>query len=516
MKAHKAQTWSNLERTCFTLLLVLAAFLALYNLEGYPPFISMDEGQKLQLPKNLVLHGKYAVLTSEGFGPFGGGTGADAVNTGVTLMLPIALAFRVLGVSLGAARLVMAIYFIGTFAVLYLCARSLYGWQVALLASLLFLFAGPPWLNTVYLGRAVYGEVPALAFFFLGSWLWFRSFDEKGPRRLLAASTFFGLASLTKDVFAPMLAAVFLGVYVLDRIRSGDLDFRQVAVPVVISIASVLGWRWVLGDLRGASQTESSLWDAIRLRFLVLSPRLGYESLKFLAEHGVILWVVPALAHTLVAALGDDDSRTTIRQVFLPLFVAIWFSWYVIGSIGWHRYAHAGWAVSSILVAKFLYDLTRSLRVGNREGAVASKRPAILKLHQAPMLLLIGILVLWPAQNALRRIVRGDNHAPKAFAEYIEANVPQDALIASEEWEIDFYSNRPYLHHPGGFGTALIKYLQLGQPLTERYDVAVYNPDYVIDGPYGRGTTLISREFLKSRCRLVVSIGDYALYQVNQ
>jgi len=516
MKAHEGRTWTRFDRAGLVLIVLLATALALYNLDGYPALTSMDEGHKLQFPKNLVSYGRYALRTFEGFSPFGGGTGSGAVNTGVTLMLPVALAFRILGVNLWAARLPVAMYLIGASGALYLCVRSLYGGRVALLAYLLFLLAGPPWLNTMFFGRSVYGEVPALAFFFLGSYLWFRSLDDKGPALLIAASICFGLASLTKDVFAPMLTALFGGMYVLDRMKSRHLQLRQVVLPVVASAASVIGWRLLLGDIGGAREAENSLWDGIRLRFLVFSPHLSYESLKFLAEHGAILWIIPSLVHVLIVAFRSGDSKATIRCLFHPLFVMIWFSWYVLASIGWHRYAYPGWAVASIPVAKFLCDLARAFRVSIPGPPVALRwREPPAKLHRAPALLLIGILVIWPAQNSVRRIIKGDNDAPDEFAQYIEANVPQDALIASEEWEIDFFSNRSYFHHPGRFGTALIKH-QLGHPLTERYDVSVYDPDYVVDGPYGRGTTLISREFLESRCRLVVSIGDYDLYQVTQ
>jgi hypothetical protein len=189
--------------------------------------------------------------------------------------------------------------------------------------------------------------------------------------------------------------------------------------------------------------------------------------------------------------------------------------WYVIASIGWPRYAYPGWAVSSILVAKFLCDLAVEFKIEwPRVFATSWWSKFLPKLHNLSVLLLILILVLWPAQNTARRIVKGDNQAAEKFAQYIEANPPPDVLIASEEWEIDFLTNRAYLHHTKG-GDTFIKHLQLGYPLEgELYDVAAYDPDYIIDGPYNKGVGFISPEFLESRGKLIVSIGEYGLYEV--
>jgi hypothetical protein len=96
----QAAQWSTSERIFFVLLVLFTAFLAMYNLDGYPMLRSMDEGYRLLFAKNLVLYGKYAAQTSQGFGSFAGSGASGAVATGATVMLPIALAFKVLGVNL--------------------------------------------------------------------------------------------------------------------------------------------------------------------------------------------------------------------------------------------------------------------------------------------------------------------------------------------------------------------------------------------------------------------------------
>jgi 4-amino-4-deoxy-L-arabinose transferase-like glycosyltransferase len=508
--------WSTSERARFILLILFTVFLALYNLDGYPVFSSLDEGFRLQLPKNLVLYGRWAVLTNDGFIPFW------RDSTGPTILLPITLVFKVLGVSLWAARLIMALYLIGSVVTLYLCVRSLYNARVALLASLWFLFMGPQWLNTVAMGRWVYGEVPALVFLFLGCSIWFASLEDDNSRRLIAASICFGLATLTKDLLFFALVGSLLAVYMIDRVHFKMLKLRQVVVPSLFSIASIIGWsvfQWYMSSVQSFGMVDmpgDGLLAAARIRLLAFAPHLWYDSLKFLVEHGFILWAIPALAHTFLVALNRKDSLDTSRQLLFPFFVTIWMLWYVIASIGWHRYAYPGWAVSSILVAKFLCDLAVEFKIEWPMVFAPSQWSKFLpKLRNISVSLLILILVLWPAQNTVRRIVKGDNQTADEFAHYIETNLPPDVLIASAEWEIDFLTDRTYLHHPGSFAKAHIKHYQLGYPLEgELYNVAAYDPDYVINGPYNKDTGFISSEFLGSRGKLVVSIGEYDLYQV--
>jgi len=477
----------------------------------------MDEGYRLVFPKNLVLHGKYALLTSDGFGPFAGGGGSGTVSTGATLILPIALAFRVLGVTLWSARLIMALYFVVCAISLYVCVRFLYEDRVALLASLLFLFAGPTWLNTVVMGRWVYGEVPALAFLFLGSSIWFASLEDTNLRRLIAASICFALAGMTKDIFAIIIIASLISVFLVDRLLSKSVKLQHVVIPSLLCLVSVIAWQVLLSiltsDLAGQ---DDGLLAAVGYTVFAFAPQRWSGSLKYLAEHGFILWAVPALAHTILAALNQRNSSDSCRQLFFPFFVIIWMMWYVIASIGWPRYAYPGWAVSSILVGKFLYDMATAFKSkwAFTNAPFRSLKP-LLKLGHLPVLCLILILILYPAQNTIKRIVQGDNHAAHDFAHYIETELPQNSLIASAEWEIDFLTNRPYLHHPRSFQTAHIRHHQLGYPLVgQPYNVDVYNPDYVIDGPYNKGTDFISKDFIRNKGQLLFSIGEYDLYKV--
>src|SRR5690348_18477110 len=79
-------------------------WLALYNL-GYSPVPWFDEGEHLRVPKTLVQYGQYAVWSADGFRYFG-----PTIGVGPTVLLPIALVFKLFGIGLVQARLVMVAY----------------------------------------------------------------------------------------------------------------------------------------------------------------------------------------------------------------------------------------------------------------------------------------------------------------------------------------------------------------------------------------------------------------------
>ncbi len=80
------------------LLFLLALVLSVYQLEYYPQ-TWFDEGWYLQIPKNLVQHGVYAPLSSEGYRPYD-----TIVSVSPVFYLPMAAAFKMWGVGLWQAR----------------------------------------------------------------------------------------------------------------------------------------------------------------------------------------------------------------------------------------------------------------------------------------------------------------------------------------------------------------------------------------------------------------------------
>src|SRR5262245_22025064 len=115
------------------LVVALTLFLMLYRLTDYPtPWY--DEGSHLHVAKNIALHGVYADSSSEGYRAFG-----PAVGVGPTIMLPIAALFKLVGISIPLARLVIVAYSLLTLLFVYIITLRFVSWPYALLAVLLLL-----------------------------------------------------------------------------------------------------------------------------------------------------------------------------------------------------------------------------------------------------------------------------------------------------------------------------------------------------------------------------------------
>ena len=113
------QSVSRLDGFLLVGLLLLGAFLLVYHLDQYPaPWY--DEGSHLHVAKNFALNGVYSDFSSEGNRPFG-----PAVGVGPTVLLPIALLFKVGGVSIPLARVVIVVYGVLALALLYLVTARL-------------------------------------------------------------------------------------------------------------------------------------------------------------------------------------------------------------------------------------------------------------------------------------------------------------------------------------------------------------------------------------------------------
>src|SRR6185436_7162017 len=97
-------TWRWLEQVWLAILCAAALALGLVNLP-YAPQPWFDEGSILHVPKTLVEHGVYADISSEGYRYYG-----PTVGVGPTVILPVALAFKLFGVGLIQGRLVIVVY----------------------------------------------------------------------------------------------------------------------------------------------------------------------------------------------------------------------------------------------------------------------------------------------------------------------------------------------------------------------------------------------------------------------
>ena len=164
----QARTVSQL--VAMTVIGAVLIFLAVYNLSNYP-VTWFDEGSHLHVPKTLLHFGVYADYSSEGFRYYG-----PTVGVGPTVMLPIAAVFKLFGIGLLQARLVMILYLLATIYVFYRLAWVLGNQRLAWVATALLVASRG--VSLLEYGRQVLGEVPGLFFVVAGFALWFATWDR--------------------------------------------------------------------------------------------------------------------------------------------------------------------------------------------------------------------------------------------------------------------------------------------------------------------------------------------------
>ncbi len=485
--------------------------LAFWRLDQFP-LTWFDEGSHLHVPKSLVRYGVYADYSSEGFRYFGPTTGV-----GPTVMLPIAGSFAAFGVGLWQARLIIAAYMLACTAALYALARSLGGPRFAWVATALLVASrGAPFLEY---GRQVLGEVPALFFLICGLGAWFASWSRPTAARLALAGSLFGLAMVTKQQFLIVLAPTLGLAWLANQLYYRAAPQRVFVVPAVIAVGMYAAWQATLVLVLSPAPLAESL--ALMQRAaggaaMTFSPPLIERSIRELLDAKVFLGALtPGLIYT--GFLTRSRTAESLRWAVLLGLVVVNLAWYVLGSVSWLRYAFPALAVSVLLVAKLFQDWTQDFRLrrdGNG-GLPADARPGTSWALRWAALGWLAMMILVPLVQTVRQIAEKPFNAPVAMAEYVDARVPESAIIETWEPEMGFLTDHVYHYPPEELLATAVAYIwRGGPPPSGSYDfVQRQAPPYVLVGEFARWVDAYPREMLDEGYRLVVTIGGYELYE---
>ena len=191
--------------------LLLVVVLAAWHLSLAPP-TWYDEGVNLQAARNLARSGQYGLEYEPGqISLFD-----VQLTTGPTVIVPVALVFKVWRVGLTQGRVVMLAFVLVAALGVYLVGRLLYSHAVGLLAVLVLCGMEAAAPSRV---RDVVGEIAALAFTFWG--LAVLSLARgRGSSWYMGAGLLLGLAVLSKGQFA-LLAPAVLGAWLVSRLALG-------------------------------------------------------------------------------------------------------------------------------------------------------------------------------------------------------------------------------------------------------------------------------------------------------
>ncbi len=482
------------ERVAQAGLIVLALLLVLVNLP-YAPRTWFDEGSHLHVPKTLVQHGVYADISSEGFRYYG-----PTVGVGPTVMLPVALVFQLFGVGLLQGRLVIAAYGLLALAVGFALARKIHGGRVALLSLALLLASRTVGFDgMVEYSRQVLGEIPGLAFLFLGALAWTSALHSRNRVTTLSvlAGLGFGLALVTKNQFVLILPPTLVLLSLLDwrYYRAGNWAHRL--LPVIIACACFGLWTLVQlqflgpgGFAANLAQTRQAAGGAI----FVFDREASLRAVRYIIQpYGGLL--LPALAY----GLWRCRARTpqALGELLLLLLPVLWLCWYMV-SLGWPRYAFPAVAFGALAVARLLADVIDTLRTG--------RRPILAWAT----VIYAALIIAMPITLSARAILQPDDSAQR-MAAYLDAHVPTNSVVETWEPELGVLTDHRYHYPPISLLDTAVRQTWLSGPAL-RYDGLSDRPPYVIVGSFGAWVGIYSGSTLERDYTLTQHEGLYNLY----
>lgn len=235
----------------FFLLITFVLFFSLYKLEKSPP-IWYDEGIYNQVAINIANHFKYKIqIAPSEFAD------TSLITGGYPFLLPIAFSFKLFGISLLNARLVMVLFMLLLGIMSFSLIRKLFGTRQGILA--LLLLVSFPVLYGV--GKGVLGEVPGM--FFLVTFFYILekiriSPSNKNSWLYVLAGLFSGLSVATKPFFLILIPITILlfGLY-----RKENRNYFD---PVKIIIFGLVFFVMMFIWLATQFGVNSSFHDVIR------------------------------------------------------------------------------------------------------------------------------------------------------------------------------------------------------------------------------------------------------------
>lgn len=494
---------------------VFLIFLAAYNLTDYP-VTWFDEGSHLHVPKTLLRFGVYADYSSEGFRYYG-----PTVGVGPTVMLPIAAVFKLFGIGLFQARLIMVLYLLATIYVFYRLAAILGGQRLAWVATALLIASRG--ISLLEYGRQVLGEVPGLFFVVAGLGLWFVTWEKATWRQLGLVGLLLGLAMVTKNQYLLVLAPTLGLAWLANLLYYRTAPQRIFIIPGVIAGACFAVWQVYMILYLGpatASENLAALRTATAGAALVFSPDLMRRSIQELLSLKVYLgWLAPVLIYSFLIVL--PRRRESQQWGVLLILIVVNLVWYVVASISWLRYAFPGLVMASLFVARFFFDLTDGFQLkltafwqSLREGQSTWTRQVL----SFTLLLWLAAMIVIPLAQTTKQIVWPDFNAPAAMAVYLDEHVAPDALIETWEPEMGFLTNHNYHFPPQLLLNTAVGHMWLGKssPAQQYSFVQDESPEYVLVGIFARWVGLYPQDWLAEHYTLVTTIGGYELYTLNK
>ena len=485
---------------------------SLFRLDSVPP-LWWDEGWTLSIARNWLEHGHYGRLLAGEFVPAG-------LQASPVVTATVSLSFRLFGVGVIQARIVMVLFGLAVLALMYKLSKRLYGRAVAW-GTLLVLFFMPSYIELfpIYVGRQVLGEIPAL-FFLLAGYAAILNIDRSRPWAVLLATLCWAIALSTKLQIIPFWGcSILIPMSVLARRCDWKL-FSCWAVPfggaLVGSRLLPIVWEALLTAKTDIAAPISGLYEVTAV-VASIPPRLFALIVTVLFGIPTLLGLCYSLWLILNNRANLQDHVHLVRLSLLVL-AASWFGWFILFSVGWIRYMFPAFFIGSIFLAAMIYDLTNRFDVcfTVKQSISVFRQGELTKRNVAPLLALFLILSSVPrsAMAVFQTYALEADSSAKETARFLNTYTEPNALIETYDSELFFLLNRAYHYPPDRIHVELIRRTFLYEEDTRiDYDPLESDPDYLVVGPHSKQWQLYDHVLKTGVFRLLRTYSRYKIYE---
>ena len=481
------------------LLCILILVGSFYNLANYPT-IWWDEAIFSETAANLAQHDRYA-FTVQSPNQF---HDLDfRISVGPAVILPVALAYKLWGVSLVSGRLVAGAYIVLTFLALFLVVRRLWGESAALLAVALALLG----TDVFFWGRSILGDIPALGLFLCALFFLTQGLESRPLWPLLVGGIFLGLAFDAKEFYG----LAFLPPLVI-LARQNWRDKRRLVLRILTFavgaalplLAYLLLKAVILGSLTGAVlhflQQKKLLCHEF---FTPLTIGRIYPESVLLLLQNPLFWL-GALG---VGWIWKKEPPSAGATLWIWNFL-LWSAVYLT-AVFWTRFALPALFLACPLAANFL-----------RQGAARLSASAFTRPPRwlAPGIIAAALVLFYPCGGlvCLKQVLTCRGEAPLHLVRYLLTHVPNRCLIETPEYELVFLDDDHRIHlmpsyyfvesNPDG--------VVLMNPRKTPYNFESVGADVLILGSFGKSVfkQIYPRDRINRDWRRIAQVDYYDIY----
>ncbi len=475
------------------LIVAVGCVLLTYDLRANPsPWF--DEGLNMGAAASVARSGIYGLPDRFGENRFD-----PAIQTGPTVIIPLAITFSLTGPSVMAARALVACASILALLGFIRLACTLWGPSSAAWASGLLLVAGlEPWASLAFLGRQVLGESAAFGLLMLGALALARSLEDGHKAWVVAAALLWSAAALTKLQVLPAMFGGIGGALAYPAWRRRE-RLALLGVVGLFPVIALLAWHALQFLLSGQTTAERAdvLLHGGTSHLLSISPAHTRNALGVIWRSGFLVWGLPGLVY---GAHRVYRGRAHPVEALLLLGCLASLLWFVGLSIGWSRYAFFPFSLVVLWSGHLMHEL--------------AWRPVRLTTHRAAVGLLAGAVFLagtWAAHHRHRPT------QPSGFEEvraYVRDHLDARDVVLTADAQISFDMRDRFVHVPIAVINPIAVF-KSGRGLAMRpgpYDLPE-GVSHVVVGPFGGWTGLFGG-LLGPAAVPRFRAGEYAVYEL--